>query len=381
MTPHFLTGKSFGLRLVSITVMVLILLVPAQTNATSRIKDIVNVESIRDNMLIGYGLVVGLKGTGDTLGNSPYTDESLIAMLERLGVNTRGGGGINTKNVSAVIVTATLPPFSSQGNKIDVTVSTLGDATSLLGGTLLATPLLAANGDVYAVAQGSVAISGFEAKGSAQTVTRGVPTAGRIASGAIVEKEINFDFNSLERLKLSLKNPDFTTAKRIATSINNRMMEKIADVLDPATVTLRLPRNRDMNTVQLLTDIEQLHVMPDYIAKVVVDERSGIIVMGENVRISTVAIAQGNLTIRVTETQQVSQPNAFSTTGTTEVVDRTNVEVDTNADKKLAVMNGGITLQELVQGLNALGVGPRDMITILQSIKAAGALQADIEVI
>lgn len=361
--------------------MVLILLVPAQTNATSRIKDIVNVESIRDNMLIGYGLVVGLKGTGDTLGNSPYTDESLIAMLERLGVNTRGGGGINTKNVSAVIVTATLPPFSSQGNKIDVTVSTLGDATSLLGGTLLATPLLAANGDVYAVAQGSVAISGFEAKGSAQTVTRGVPTAGRIASGAIVEKEINFDFNSLERLKLSLKNPDFTTAKRIATSINNRMMEKIADVLDPATVTLRLPRNRDMNTVQLLTDIEQLHVMPDYIAKVVVDERSGIIVMGENVRISTVAIAQGNLTIRVTETQQVSQPNAFSTTGTTEVVDRTNVEVDTNADKKLAVMNGGITLQELVQGLNALGVGPRDMITILQSIKAAGALQADIEVI
>ncbi|MBP9693251.1 MAG: flagellar basal body P-ring protein FlgI [Alphaproteobacteria bacterium] len=381
MTPHFLTGKSFGLRLVSIAVMVLILLVPAQTNATSRIKDIVNVESIRDNMLIGYGLVVGLKGTGDTLGNSPYTDESLIAMLERLGVNTRGGGGINTKNVSAVIVTATLPPFSSQGNKIDVTVSTLGDATSLLGGTLLATPLLAANGDVYAVAQGSVAISGFEAKGSAQTVTRGVPTAGRIASGAIVEKEINFDFNSLERLKLSLKNPDFTTAKRIATSINNRMMEKIADVLDPATVTLRLPRNRDMNTVQLLTDIEQLHVMPDYIAKVVVDERSGIIVMGENVRISTVAIAQGNLTIRVTETQQVSQPNAFSTTGTTEVVDRTNVEVDTNADKKLAVMNGGITLQELVQGLNALGVGPRDMITILQSIKAAGALQADIEVI
>lgn len=381
MTPHFLTGKSFGLRLVSIAVMVLILLVPAQTNATSRIKDIVNVESIRDNMLIGYGLVVGLKGTGDTLGNSPYTDESLIAMLERLGVNTRGGGGINTKNVSAVIVTATLPPFSSQGNKIDVTVSTLGDATSLLGGTLLATPLLAANGDVYAVAQGSVAISGFEAKGSAQTVTRGVPTAGRIASGAIVEKEVNFDFNSLERLKLSLKNPDFTTAKRIATSINNRMMEKIADVLDPATVTLRLPRNRDINTVQLLTDIEQLHVMPDYIAKVVVDERSGIIVMGENVRISTVAIAQGNLTIRVTETQQVSQPNAFSTTGTTEVVDRTNVEVDTNADKKLAVMNGGITLQELVQGLNALGVGPRDMITILQSIKAAGALQADIEVI
>lgn len=381
MTLHYLTRKSFGLRLISIAVVTLILLVPAQTNATSRIKDIVNVESIRDNMLIGYGLVVGLKGTGDTLGNSPYTDESLIAMLERLGVNTRGGGGINTKNVSAVIVTATLPPFSSQGNKIDVTVSTLGDASSLLGGTLLATPLLAANGEVYAVAQGSVAISGFEAKGNAQSVTRGVPTAGRIAAGAIVEKEINFDFNSLERLKLSLKNPDFTTAKRIATSINNRMMEKIADVLDPATVTLHLPRNRDMNTVQLLTDIEQLHVMPDYIAKVVVDERSGIIVMGENVRISTVAIAQGNLTIRVTETQQVSQPNAFSTTGTTEVVDRTNVEVDTNADKKLVVMNGGITLQELVQGLNALGVGPRDMITILQSIKAAGALQADIEVI
>lgn len=381
MMLQFLARKSFGLRLMSIAVMGLILFVPAETNATSRIKDIVNVESIRDNMLIGYGLVVGLKGTGDTLGNSPYTEESLIAMLERLGVNTRGGGGINTKNVSAVIVTATLPPFASQGNKIDVTVSTLGDASSLLGGTLLATPLLAANGDVYAVAQGSVAISGFEAKGNAQSVTRGVPTAGRIAAGAIVENEINFDFNKLERLKLSLKNPDFTTAKRIAASINNRMMEKIADVLDPGTVSLHLPKSRDLNTVQLLTEIEQLHVLPDYIAKVVVDERSGIIVMGENVRISTVAIAQGNLTIRVTETQQVSQPNAFSTTGTTEVVDRTNVEINANEDKKLVVMNGGITLQELVQGLNALGVGPRDMITILQSIKAAGALQADIEVI
>jgi flagellar P-ring protein precursor FlgI len=354
---------------------------PTTAQATSRIKDIVDIESIRDNILIGYGLVVGLHGTGDTIGSSPFTEESLIGMLERLGVNTRGGAQINTKNVAAVIVTASLPPFASQGSKIDVNISALGDASNLLGGTLLVTPMQGADSEVYAVAQGSVAVAGFQAKGAAETLTRGVPTTGRIASGAIVEKEIDFDIQNMEQVRLALKNPDFTTAKRIAASINNRMMEKIAYVNDPGTVTLSMPLKNRFNPVELITEIEQLRILPDQIAKVVVDERSGVIVMGENVRISTVAIAQGNLTIRVTETEQVSQPNAFSALGTTTTVDRTDIQIQEDEEKKLAVLNSSITLRELVEGLNALGIGPRDMITILQSIKASGALQAEIEVL
>lgn len=347
--------------------------------SSARIKDIVDVEGVRDNMLIGYGLVVGLNGTGDSLNNSPFTEQSLVGMLERMGVNTRGTN-LRTKNVAAVMVTATLPPYAAQGTRIDVTVSAMGDSKSLLGGTLLVTPLLGADGEVYAVGQGPIAVSGFSAQGQGASVTRGVPTAGRISSGAIVEREIQFSLAELPVLRLSLRNPDFTTAQRVATAINMQLRGNRAQATDPASVLLTVPEARRGDIVGLVTEIEQLRITPDQVARVVVDEKSGVIVMGENVRISTVAIAQGNLTIRVTETPQVSQPGPFSQ-GQTAVVPRTDIQVDDQSNNRLAVMGSGVTLQELVQSLNALGVGPRDMIAILQSIKAAGALQAEIEVI
>lgn len=347
--------------------------------ADSRIKDIVDFDGVRDNALVGYGLVVGLNGTGDSLTNAPFTGQSLTGMLERLGVNTHGDT-LRTKDVAAVMVTATLGPFAGQGTKIDVNVSAMGDATSLLGGTLLVTPLLGADGEVYAVAQGPVAVSGFSAQGQASSITRGVPTNGRIASGAIVEREVRFDMADMPQMRLSLRNPDFTTAQRIATVINQQFGTSLARATNPANVVVQIPASQRGNLVAMMTEIEQLRVAPDEVAKVVIDEKSGVIVMGENVRISTVAIAQGNLTIQVTETPQVSQPNAFSSTGTTTTVPRTNIQVSTGKNNKLAVMQSGISLQELVANLNALGVGPRDMISILQSIKAAGALQADIEV-
>ncbi len=347
--------------------------------AASRIKDIVDVEGVRDNLLVGYGLVVGLDGTGDSLNSSPFTEQSLIGMLERLGVNVRDDG-VSTDNVAAVMVTATLPPFSRQGRRIDVTVSSLGDSESLLGGQLLVTPLLGADGEVYAVAQGALSVGGFSAQGAAETVTQGVPTAGRIASGAIVEREVPFDLAGLSTIHLSLRNPDFTTARRVMEAINAAIGPGIAVATDPATVRLRLPPAAGSDVVNLITRIEQLQVQPDQVARVVIDESTGIIVMGENVRISTVAIAQGNLTIRITETPVVSQPGPFSE-GETEIVPRTDIAVDDGGDRKLGVLSTGVTLQELVQSLNALGIGPRDMIAILQSIKAAGALQAEIEVL
>lgn len=353
-----------------------------KAEASSRIKDIVDVEGIRDNMLVGYGLVVGLNGTGDTLRNAPFTQQSLIGMLERLGVNTRDiANTLRTRNVAAVIVTATLPAFARQGTRVDITVGALGDATSLLGGTLLVTPMLGADGEVYAVAQGPVAVSGFSAAGAGASVTRGTPTAGRIANGGIVERELGFQLASMQSVNVALRNPDLTTARRIAQAINAMIGAPAARPLDPGTVMVAVPPARQADIVGLMTDIEQLTVEPDHIAKVVIDERSGTIVMGENVRISTVAIAQGSLTIRITETPQVSQPNPFSSTGVTAVVPRTDIEIDDSNQRRLAVLPGSVTLQELVNGLNALGIGPRDLITILQAIKAAGALQAEIEVL
>jgi flagellar P-ring protein precursor FlgI len=391
----------------------LCVLAAAPAGAMSRIKDIVDFEGIRDNMLVGYGLVVGLNGTGDTLNQAIFTRESLIGMLERLGVNARDAA-LRTNNVAAVMVTATLPPFSRQGSRIDVTVSALGNAKSLLGGTLLVTPLLGADGEVYAVAQGSVATGGIAAKGQGATVTKGVPTAGRVSAGAIVEREIGFELAKMRSMSLMLRNPDLTTARRVADVINAHLQTQTARAIDPSTVQLTMPAKFQGDIVGLLTDIEQLRIEPDEVARVVIDEANGIIVMGESVRISTVAVAQGNLTVRVTETPQVSQPNPFSQAGTTTpsvnsstvggetrnepqtpgrggvqfapsggaqtvVVPRTNVQVDEQQDRRMALLPAGVSLRELVDGLNALGVGPRDMISILQAIKTAGALQAEIE--
>ena len=347
-------------------------------NGASRIKDIADFEGVRDNILVGYGLVVGLNGTGDSLNNSPFTQQSLEAMLERLGVNTRGADP-KTDNVAAVVVTATLPPFSRQGTTVDVAISSIGDAESLLGGTLVVTPLMAADGEVYAVAQGSVTVAGFSAGGEAATITKGVPTAGRIANGGIVERELGFDLASMNSLRISLRNPDFTTSRRIEQAINKFAGGDIAKSTDPSTVVLNLQGSKRKDMVSLITDIEQLTVIPDQIARVVIDEQSGIIVIGQEVKVDTVAIAQGNLTVKITETPQVSQPNPFAENGQTTVVPRTQVEVTDDGDKKLTVLNPGVRLQDLVDGLNALGIGPRDMISILQAIKAAGALQAEIE--
>jgi len=342
-----------------------------------RIKDLADLEGVRDNQLVGYGLVVGLNGTGDRLRSAVFTRQSLIGVLERLGVNTRDQERqLDTRNVAAVVVTANLPPFARPGSRIDITVSTLGDASNLTGGTLLVTPLLGADGEVYAVAQGAVVTGAVSARGAAGSVTRGVPTAGRIANGATVEREVAFRFAQGDSIRLALRNPDLTTARRIAAVVNRAVGPQTALANDPRTVTLDL-RGRD--SVGLLAEIEQLRVTPDQVARVIIEEASGTIVMGANVRVSTVAIAQGNLTIRITETPQVSQPNALAG-GETVVVPRTNIEVDEQAERRLGILRGGVTLEELVRGLNGLGVGPRDLITILQAIKAAGALQAELEV-
>ena len=380
---HFLKLSSAAIRKISrfLPVFFVLIIFDIKTlDAQTRIKDIVDFEGVRENMLIGYGLVVGLNGTGDTLSSSIFTRESLVGMLERLGVNARDDS-LKTDNVAAVMVTATLPPFAKQGTRIDLSLSAIGDADSLLGGTLLVTPLVGADGEVYAVAQGPVAVGGVSAGGAGAEISKGVPTNGRIASGAIIEREISFDLQGLDTLRISLRNPDFTTARRIAQAINSFAGGPIAQSRDSATVSLVVPDNYRGKMVALITDIEQLRVTPDISAKVVIDEQTGIIVMGENVRISTVAIAQGNLTIRITETPQVSQPLPFSEEGETVTVPRTQIEIDEDEDKRLSVLSNSVTLQELVDGLNALGIGPRDMISILQAIKAAGALQAEIELL
>lgn len=371
-----LSIKACAFALMAISILAL---PTTPADASSRIKDIVEFEGVRDNMLVGYGLVVGLNGTGDSLADGHFTKQSLKAMLNRLGVKPTDSG-LDSKNVAAVMVTATLPAFARRGSRIDVTVSSLGDSSSLLGGTLLVTPVLGADGEVYVVAQGQLAVGGFSAAGAAESVTKGVPTSARIANGGIVEREVKFDIAGLKSIKISLRNPDFTTARRVAQAVNAFLGTMAARPSDPTTIHLLVPKSYNNNVVNLITDIEQLRVTPDQLARIVIDEQSGTIVMGENVRISTVAIAQGSLTIRITEAQQVSQPGPFAEAGATEVVDRTDIQVDEGGDRRLTLFQTGVTLQELVNGLNALGIGPRDMITILQAVKVAGALQAEIEV-
>ena len=286
--------------LAALAAVFLAVTLPGSAGATSRIKDLANIEGVRQNQLIGYGLVVGLNGTGDTLNNIPFTKQSLQAMLERLGVNVRGQT-LRTGNVAAVMVTANLPAFGTQGTRIDITVSALGDSKSLQGGTLLVTPLLGADGNVYAVAQGSVAISGFQAEGEAAKIVRGVPTVGRISNGALIEREIEFNLNRQSQLRMALRNPDFTTAKRIAAAINDFIGVPTAEPLDPSTIGITVPAQYRGNVVKLLTEVEQLQVEPDLSAKIVIDERSGVIVMGRDVRVSMVAVAQGNLTVSISD--------------------------------------------------------------------------------
>ena len=346
--------------------------------AASRIKDIADFEGVRENQLVGYGLVVGLNGTGDNVKSIDFTKESLVSMLDQIGINARGGQ-IKAKNIAAVMVTANFPPFGRQGSRIDVMVSAMGDAKNLQGGTLIATPLVGADGNVYAVAQGQIAVGALSARGnSGSSVSKGVPTSGRIANGAIIENEIPFELNSLKNITLALRNPDFTTARRVSDAIN--ALIGINSAIDPTTVTLEIPEAYRNNVVELMTKIEQLKVQPDQLAKVVIDETSGIIVIGKDVRINKLAIAQGNLTIRISEIPFLSQPLPFSD-GQTVMTTASAIDINESVDSKLSVLETGVNLQELVDGLNALGVSPRDLISILQAIKASGALQADIEVI
>jgi flagellar P-ring protein precursor FlgI len=346
-------------------------------SAQSRIKDIASIEGVRSNQLVGYGLVVGLAGTGDSLRNCPFTRQSLEGMTERLGVNIRGSNA-NSKNLAAIMVTADLPPFATPGARVDVSVSSLCDAKSLLGGTLLVTSLQGADGNVYAVAQGSVQTGSVSGSGSSgSSVTRGVPTAGRIASGATVERETGFNLDSLQEVRLTLRNPDFTTAQRIAAAIN-ATYPSTALAENGSVVTLRAPAQLGM--AAFISRVENMPVAVDTPARVIIDEVNGVIVMGENVRISTVAIAQGNLTISVQESPQVSQPAPFSQ-GQTAIVPQSDVTVEEELGREIRLVNGATSLSTLVSGLNALGVSPRDMISILQAIKAAGALQAEIEVL
>lgn len=340
-----------------------------------RIKDLVEFDGVRGNDLVGYGLVVGLDGSGDGLRNSPFTEDIMSGVLERLGVNI-AGEQFRPSNVAAVLVTATLPPFARAGGRIDVTVSAIGDADSLLGGTLVMTPLNGPDGKIYAVAQGAVISGGVAAQGEAAQVVRGVPTAGMIPSGARVEREVDFDFQGLNRVRLALRFPDFTTAARIETVINAEFGRNAARMLDAGTVMLDIGATRAASPAHALGRVETLRLRPESRARVVVDQRSGTIVMGEDVRISRVAVAQGGLTLRVEEAPQVAQPNPFAE-GETVVVPRTRAEIEDEEGVGMAELPAGTSLSDVVEGLNALGVSPREMIDILKTVNAAGALHAE----
>lgn len=355
--------------------LTVVTLLTAQVGAGEvRLKDLVTVEGVRGNDLIGYGLVVGLNGTGDTLRNSPYTEEALSSLLQRLGVNVQDEN-FRPDNIAAVLVTATLPPFSRSGSQIDVTVSSIGDASDLTGGTLVMTPLTAANGEVYAVAQGPVLISGFSAEGDAASITQGTPTAGMIPEGARVEREVAFSFGELAKVDLALKNPDFTTAARIEEALNGALGNGAAQMLDPGTVVLRFASTQ--SPARVLSQIESLTLQPDTPARVVIDQRSGTIVLGSEVKLSAVGIAQGNLSIAIAETPIASQPGPFSE-GETVTLPRTEIAVSQGEPGNVAFVNETATLSDLVTALNALGVTPRETIDILKTMKAAGALHAEL---
>jgi flagellar P-ring protein FlgI len=378
MRDHFRRAGRRGVLLAASAFATLVpLLSPTGASADVRIKDIAFFEGVRENQLVGYGLVVGLSGTGDSLRNSPFTERSIEGMLERLGMGGLSQETMRTENTAAVMVTAMLPPFARLGSTIDVVVSSIGDAASLRGGTLVVTPLMGANGEIFAVAQGPIAVAGFAAQGQNATLVEGVPTVARIENGATVESEIDFDFSRMESVRIALRTPDFTTAGRIEKAIDAAMGEDVARVLDAGSVEVRTPDKVDVN--ELMARIESLTVRPDTLAKVVIDARSGTIVIGANVKISEVAISQGGLTVIVTEQVSVNQPEPF-TFGETVITPETTIEVE-EKPVQFTILEGEVSLQRLVDGLNAIGVTATQTISILQAIKAAGALHADLEII
>jgi len=371
-----------ALKLISIVFCwVLITIVTLLPNAEAvRIKDIVDIQGVRPNQLVGYGLVVGLEGTGDS-DSSLFTIQSLASLLEKMGVTVQTSDIEDVENVAAVMVTADLPPFASLGNRLDVLVSSIGDAENLQGGTLLFTPLRAADGKVYAIAQGPVSTGGFAVSGnSGDQVQKNFPTVGRVVGGALVEKVLHSNFNQKSALTLALKAPDFTTASRVAQAINRAFYNQLAHTENAGAIRVTVPENYLGNTVQFVTMIESLGVTPDMVSKVVVNERTGTVIMGENVRIATIAIAHGNLSIQINESQDVSQPLPFSRGGETVVTPESEIVVQ-EGKNPIFLVESGVSIGEVVKALNALGVSPRDLIAIFQALKAAGALQAELEVI
>jgi flagellar P-ring protein FlgI len=362
--------------MIRITTTLVLCMVGVAAHAGVRIKDIASLEGVRDNQLVGYGLVVGLSGSGDTLRNSTFTGQSLKSMLDKMGVSVNANA-LRTRNVAAVMVTADMPPFVNRGSRIDVTVSALGDSTSLMGGTLIMTPLAGPDGVTHAVAQGAIAVTGFASSGQAETVTQGVPTVGRVPEGALIERELPTRMSDIRNLILELKNPDFKTAVLIADAINEYTSRhygvRVAREQDYRSVAFFLPAKRE--TSRFMAEIGDLTVEPDTPARVIIDSRTGTVVIGQDVQISTVAVTHGNLTVRITETPTASQPNAFSR-GTTVVTPITQVEIN-QAGSQVAIV-GGTTLRTLVRGLNQIGLKPPGIIAILQAIKSAGALQADL---
>lgn len=370
---HLIKSMFGGFILVSIILMSF-----ATVTYAVRIKDIADIEGVRTNQLVGYGLVVGLDGTGDGQ-NSEFTIQSMVSMLEKMGI-TVSSEDIKVDNVAAVMITADLPPFARVGSRLDVLVSSIGDAENLQGGTLLFSPLKAADGKIYAIAQGPVSTGGFSAGGAAGgKVQKNFPTVGRVVDGALVEKKMPSFFNKKDTLSLTLHNPDFTTASRVATAINSAFNDTLARNPDAGTVKVKVPKKYSENIVPLVALIEGLGVKPDAISKVVVNERTGTVIMGENVRISTVAIAHGNISIQVKENQNISQPLPFSQ-GQTRAVPESDISI-TEEKSPIFLVESGVNIGKVVRALNALGVTPRDLIAILQSIKAAGALQGRLEII
>ncbi|MBI4643575.1 MAG: flagellar basal body P-ring protein FlgI [Deltaproteobacteria bacterium] len=351
---------------------------PAPAQAI-RLKDVASFKGVRANQLLGNGLVVGLNGTGDGT-NVDFNAQELANMLANMGV-TVSRGKMKVKNIAAVAVTAVLPPFARVGSRIDVLVSSMGDAKSLQGGTLVLTPLKGVDGQVYALAQGPISVGGFAASGEAGGgVTKNHPTAGRIANGASVEREIPFDFAHKGDIIMALNDQDFTTANRAVGVINKHLRGSYASSQDSGTISIKIPPAYKDKMVSMLASLENLEIATDTVAKVIIDERNGTVVMGENVRLSTVAIAHGNLMIQIKEKPRISQPLPFSRGGTTAVVPDTSITVKEGADR-LMVMPEGVNIGQVVQALNAIGVTPRDLIAILQAIKAAGALQAELQII
>ena len=379
-TPPQLVLRSLAL------VTVALLLAAGAASAAVRVKDIARIDGVRRNQLIGYGLVVGLNGTGDGSG-SDFTAQTTANLLERFGISV-DAKDMKLKNVAAVIVTAVLTPFSRAGQRMDVTVSSLGDAESLTGGVLLLTPLRAPNGNVFAVAQGSVIVGGYATSAEGSDVQKNHPTVGRIPDGALVERDAPLpDFNGT--MDLVLTKPDFTTATRLAVAVTEALGEGVAQALDPGRIRIRLPEEHASDPMAFLSTLERVQVEPDVIARVVLDENTGTVVLGENVKIRPVAIAHGNLTVQVTPYMEVSQPGAF--TGgrgafgglggaRTVAEERADITVS-EEDGKLIVFEPGESLASLVEALNALGVSPRDLVVIFQTLKVAGALQAELEIL